>query len=579
MALPKKIQGALALTSPTEDEATDYNAEMKALKGQLVQTPDEISSARTLAWAGGLTDPGGNGDLGSAFINGVKSMSDYDHKDRQLRAQYIPMIMTALATQQQNAQLARMAQNTLAGGGTGNDLIGMDPNKLPAFAQATGQKLSDVTTLWKEANKPDAMQTNTFQRFPKSGGGFDERFIGDPTKGVAQDSKGNVFNMPGAVGANAAMAGAQSVATERGKRKFDFVEGVAPDGTPYKIPLEQLKPEWFGDTPQVPSPQPPQGGAPTPAPTQGGAPPQGGGMPPPPMGARPPAGVQAPQPRNSAGIDPSQWRGAFEGNPQNIAASISAIRDPVQREQAMAAYENQMRGKNPAYVPDGSEAPANPMQGQPPVAKTGVPPGAIQTGIDPVTLRKNQNVTQGNELFQTKLFPQVLEQGGRQADIRIQSITQASDALRRIGDTGWGAETKADMAKVLGAMGVQNAEKFATNNQNFVQAVEQNNFKGLSEENKGVATEGDAMRYARTFASLGKTKAANELVLDTARAIAERDKRKADYYRQALPIANQQGGDLMEVERRWSAKAPSIIDMPSMRRWKKQWDDTNGNAR
>jgi hypothetical protein len=55
-------------------------------------------------------------------------------------------------------------------------------------------------------------------------------------------------------------------------------------------------------------------------------------------------------------------------------------------------------------------------------------------------------------------------------------------------------------------------------------------------------------------------------ILDLTQAKAERDRLKAQYFRQALPLA-QKNGDLQEVERRWNEKAPSVWSLPMMQKW------------
>ena len=65
---------------------------------------------------------------------------------------------------------------------------------------------------------------------------------------------------------------------------------------------------------------------------------------------------------------------------------------------------------------------------------------------------------------------------------------------------------------------------------------------------KGPQTEGDATRAKATFASLSNTPQANEFILDFAKAVAMRDKKKAAFYNEAMPIARE-AGDLTAVDR------------------------------
>ena len=96
-------------------------------------------------------------------------------------------------------------------------------------------------------------------------------------------------------------------------------------------------------------------------------------------------------------------------------------------------------------------------------------------------------------------------------------------------DTGSFTESKAAAAKVLGALGVKDAEKYATDSQAFLAnasaAVLQRQL-----EQKGPQTEADAQRITQTGAQLGNTKAANEFVLKVAKAQLQRDVEERDFY-------------------------------------------------
>ena len=96
-------------------------------------------------------------------------------------------------------------------------------------------------------------------------------------------------------------------------------------------------------------------------------------------------------------------------------------------------------------------------------------------------------------------------------------------------DTGFATETKAAGAKVLGALGVKDAEKYATDAQSFLAnanaAVLQRQL-----EQKGPQTEADAQRISATGAQLGNTKDANRFVLSVAKAQLQRDIDQRKFY-------------------------------------------------
>jgi hypothetical protein len=96
-------------------------------------------------------------------------------------------------------------------------------------------------------------------------------------------------------------------------------------------------------------------------------------------------------------------------------------------------------------------------------------------------------------------------------------------------DTGSFTESKVAAAKVLGALGVKDAEKYAADSQAFLAnasaAVLQRQL-----EQKGPQTEADAQRITQTGAQLGNTKAANEFVLKVAKSQLQRDIEQRDFY-------------------------------------------------
>jgi hypothetical protein len=96
-------------------------------------------------------------------------------------------------------------------------------------------------------------------------------------------------------------------------------------------------------------------------------------------------------------------------------------------------------------------------------------------------------------------------------------------------DTGFGTETITAGARVLGALGVEKAEDFATNAQTFLASANAAVLQRQLEQ-KGPQTESDAQRITATGAQLGNTKAANRFVLNVAKAQLQRDMDQRDFY-------------------------------------------------
>jgi hypothetical protein len=139
-------------------------------------------------------------------------------------------------------------------------------------------------------------------------------------------------------------------------------------------------------------------------------------------------------------------------------------------------------------------------------------------------------------------------------------------------ETGFGTEAKAAGAKVLAALGVKDAEKYATNAQTFLgnasAAVLQRQL-----EQKGPQTEADAQRITQTGAQLGNTKEANKFFINVAKAQINRDIDQRNFYdkwwktnktydgAEDAWYAGEGGKSLFErPELKSSVQAPSIIN-------------------
>lgn len=175
-----------------------------------------------------------------------------------------------------------------------------------------------------------------------------------------------------------------------------------------------------------------------------------------------------------------------------------------------------------------------------------------------------QNAMKINDNWITNTYQPTLDSASGARD-----MSNAISAIRNIDlKTGWGTEAKAAAASVLSGLGIApaNAQMFAANSQKFQQVAMDRLQKNLMLQ-KGPQTEGDANRASKTFVSLANTPEANAFILDYAQAQANADLRKADFYREALPLA-QQGQDLTRVDREWQKVSGSIWDDPLMQRWK-----------
>lgn len=95
--------------------------------------------------------------------------------------------------------------------------------------------------------------------------------------------------------------------------------------------------------------------------------------------------------------------------------------------------------------------------------------------------------------------------------------------------TGFGTEVKKAGASLLSALGVPEAEKFATDAQTFLAATQQAVLQRQLEQ-KGPQTEADAQRITQTGAQLGNTVNANRFIIDVAKAQLKRDMEQREFY-------------------------------------------------
>lgn len=132
--------------------------------------------------------------------------------------------------------------------------------------------------------------------------------------------------------------------------------------------------------------------------------------------------------------------------------------------------------------------------------------------------------------------------------------------------TGFGTEAKAAGARILGALGVKDAEKFATDTQTFqsnaIGAVLQKQL-----EQKGPQTESDARRIEQIGAELGKTKEANRFILDLAREQLRRDIEQRNFYTEWRKGPGK--GSFNGAEDAWFAGegGKSLFDRPALRKY------------
>lgn len=147
-----------------------------------------------------------------------------------------------------------------------------------------------------------------------------------------------------------------------------------------------------------------------------------------------------------------------------------------------------------------------------------------------VKLPESQKAEQSERgKFLAKDFYENISPTARNAQKNLPSITSNLNILDKGFETGFGAETAAAGAKVLAALGVQSAEKFASDSQIFLANANQAVLSKQLEQ-KGTQTKSDAERIEQTGARLGNTKEANKFILTVAREQLQRDIEQRDFY-------------------------------------------------
>jgi hypothetical protein len=198
-------------------------------------------------------------------------------------------------------------------------------------------------------------------------------------------------------------------------------------------------------------------------------------------------------------------------------------------------------------------------------ANMGLPPMGMPTGQTPnktpVVTKENpvmQAVDIGlNEDWRKDVFaPAKLQGQTAQKTLDSVSVLRNTDL-----QTGFGTETKANIANMLAAVGVKDAEKFATSAQIFQKEGSKALLDRLASQ-KGPQTERDAITGRETFVMLSDTPQAKDFTLDLAQAMALQDQRKSGYFQKATDMPQVHKGKLGTISTEWSKIEGSVFDMP-----------------
>jgi hypothetical protein len=148
----------------------------------------------------------------------------------------------------------------------------------------------------------------------------------------------------------------------------------------------------------------------------------------------------------------------------------------------------------------------------------------------------------------------------------LPSLDAQSKILDQGFTTGFGTDVKAAAASVLAALGVPEAEKFATDAQTFLASTQQAVLQKQLEQ-KGPQTEPDAQRITQTAAQRGNTVGANRFLIDVAREQLKRDIEQRDFYSQWRRGPGKNSFDGAEEAWYEGAGGKSLFDRPALKKY------------
>jgi hypothetical protein len=189
------------------------------------------------------------------------------------------------------------------------------------------------------------------------------------------------------------------------------------------------------------------------------------------------------------------------------------------------------------------------------------------------TPKSTTNITNVQEKAEAGEFGKLLvgqfDAISKQASVAARTLPSIEANLATLNkglDTGFGTDAKAAGARVLAALGVKDAEKFATDTQTFqsnaISAVLQKQL-----EQKGPQTESDARRIEQIGVELGKTKGANRFILDLAKEQLNRDIEQRNFYTEWKKGPGK--GSFNGAEDAWFAGegGKSLFDRPALKKY------------
>jgi hypothetical protein len=157
-----------------------------------------------------------------------------------------------------------------------------------------------------------------------------------------------------------------------------------------------------------------------------------------------------------------------------------------------------------------------------------------------------------------------VSQAAKLANKTLPALETQESVLSKGFKTGFGTDAKAAGASVLAALGVENAEKYATSAQTFLAATQQAVLQRQLEQ-KGPQTEADAQRITQTAAQRSNTVDANKFLIHVAKEQLRRDVEQRNFYDKWYKTNETYDG----AEDAWfnGEGAKSLFDRPSLKKY------------
>ena len=185
--------------------------------------------------------------------------------------------------------------------------------------------------------------------------------------------------------------------------------------------------------------------------------------------------------------------------------------------------------------------------------------GASNIGVSLPPLEKKEQQEKGT--LNVKQFDEI-SKTAKSASRILPSLETQERILNAGFQTGFGTDAKKAAASLLSALGVPEAENFASNAETFISAMNQAVLQRQLEQ-KGTQTQADADRITATGAQLGNTVRGNKFIIAVAKAQLKRDISQSrfweDYWRKNKTYEG--------AEEAWQSDlgGKSLFDAPELR--------------